>query len=216
MLRADWEVVVGAVLDLAVEHPAVDPDRIALIGLSLGAHLAPRAASAEPRLAALIADCGAYDLHEAFLSRLPGPLAAGLRDDRRWARRTAAAVASRLAAKPTAGWALRRGMLVHGAATPLEYLDALREFTFATAPSGSPARPGCATPRTTTSARPLPSSSRTCDAGTRSSSSKRPTAPGDHCEAGARALYHATSFDWLDAILQPRTAGSLTELAARA
>ena len=82
-LRADWEVVVGAVLDPAVEHRAVDPDRIALIGLSLGAQLAPRAASAEPRLAALIADCGAYDLHEAFLSRLPA----------RWPRAFVATVA---------------------------------------------------------------------------------------------------------------------------
>ncbi len=26
---------------------------------------------------------------------------------------------------------------------------------------------------------------------------------GDHCESGARALYHARSFGWLDAILHP-------------
>ena len=26
---------------------------------------------------------------------------------------------------------------------------------------------------------------------------------GDHCEAGARTLYHARSFGWLDAILHP-------------
>jgi hypothetical protein len=26
---------------------------------------------------------------------------------------------------------------------------------------------------------------------------------GDHCEAGARTLYHARSFAWLDAILRP-------------
>jgi hypothetical protein len=27
---------------------------------------------------------------------------------------------------------------------------------------------------------------------------------GDHCEAGARTLYHARSFGWLDAIPQPQ------------
>jgi hypothetical protein len=26
---------------------------------------------------------------------------------------------------------------------------------------------------------------------------------GDHCEAGARTLYHALSFGWLDRVLQP-------------
>ena len=203
-MRPDWEIVVAAVLDVAVEHPAVDPDRVALIGLSLGAHLAPRAASAEPRLAALIADCGAYDLHEAFLSRLPGPLAAGLRDDRRWARRTTAAVASRLAAKPTAGWALRRGMLVHGAATPLEYLDALREFTL----RDRAERITCPTWVCNAENDDIGASAPELVADLRCRHAfvqfKAADGAGDHCEAGARALYHATSFDWLDAILQPR------------
>jgi len=36
---------------------------------------APRAASQEHRLAACVADCGAYDLYAAFLDRLPAPLA---------------------------------------------------------------------------------------------------------------------------------------------
>jgi hypothetical protein len=26
---------------------------------------------------------------------------------------------------------------------------------------------------------------------------------GDHCEAGARTLYHARTFAWLDSLLQP-------------
>ena len=203
-MRPDWETVVAAVLDLAVEHPAVDPDRIALIGLSLGAHLAPRAASAEPRLAALIADCGAFDLHEAFLSRLPGPLAAGLRDDRRWARRTAAAAAPRLAAKPTAGWALRRGMLVHGAATPLEYLDALREYTL----RDRAERITCPTWVCNAENDDIGASAPELVADLRCRHAfvqfKAADGAGDHCEAGARALYHATSFDWLDALLQPR------------
>ena len=34
-----------------------------------------------------------------------------------------------LASKPTAGWALRRGQLVHGVASPIDYLLALREYS---------------------------------------------------------------------------------------
>ena len=57
-LRPDWEVVVKAVVDFAETLPQVDAGRIALSGWSLGGHLAPRAASGEPRIAALIADPG--------------------------------------------------------------------------------------------------------------------------------------------------------------
>ena len=45
-LRPDWENVIAPMIDHLIERPEVDPDRIAVIGLSLGAHLAPRAASA--------------------------------------------------------------------------------------------------------------------------------------------------------------------------
>ena len=69
--RADWEAVVTPVLDFALKRPEVDPERIALMGRSFGGYLAPRAASAEHRLAALVADPGQFDLFEAAMSRVP-------------------------------------------------------------------------------------------------------------------------------------------------
>ena len=65
--------MVAPVLRLRRSRPDVDPARVALIGLGLGGYLAPRAASAEHRLAACIADCGSFDLFDAALERIPDP-----------------------------------------------------------------------------------------------------------------------------------------------
>ncbi len=65
-LRPDWDVVIKAVVDFALTQPMVDPERIALSGWSLGGFLAPRGASGEPRIAALIADPGTWSIADGF------------------------------------------------------------------------------------------------------------------------------------------------------
>ena len=55
------------------------PERIVLVGRSFGGVLAPRGASAEHRLAAMIVDPGQYDMGATIVSRL-GPLAQRLDD----------------------------------------------------------------------------------------------------------------------------------------
>ena len=65
-LRPDWEVVIKAVVDFAERLPLVDTSRIALSGWSLGGYLAPRAASGEPRISALIADPGLWSIADGF------------------------------------------------------------------------------------------------------------------------------------------------------
>jgi hypothetical protein len=62
------------------------------------------------------------------LERIPGPLASGLRDGKGVSLRVLRRILQALEAKPTAGWALRRGQLVHGVDDPVEYLLALREY----------------------------------------------------------------------------------------
>src|SRR5919199_44864 len=80
--RPDWEAVVAPILDYAFTWTAVDPKRMAIIGRSFGGYLAPRAASAEHRLAACIADPGEFNLFEMALTRLPQDLRDQiLRDD---------------------------------------------------------------------------------------------------------------------------------------
>lgn len=69
-MRPDWENVVPGMVDLVVRQAQVDPDRIVLVGRSFGGYTAPRAASGEPRIAALIADPGQLDLGASMATRL--------------------------------------------------------------------------------------------------------------------------------------------------
>ncbi|MDD4604107.1 MAG: alpha/beta hydrolase [Bacteroidales bacterium] len=68
--RYDWEKVVTPVVDYAINRGVVDAKRIALIGLSMGGYLAPRAAAYEHRLAALIANEGILDNYATTYQRL--------------------------------------------------------------------------------------------------------------------------------------------------
>jgi alpha-beta hydrolase superfamily lysophospholipase len=204
-LRPDWETVIGAVLDHALARVDVDATRVALIGLSLGAHLAPRAASAERRLAACICDCGAFDLYGAAIERIPGPLASGYQRGNRAMTSLLVKLLDRLSRKPTAGWALRRGMLVHGAASPLGYIDSLRPYTLA----GRAELITC--PTWVCSAQDddiSRSARRLVDALTCTHdyvAFATADGAGDHCEAAARTLYHTRSFEWLDHLLNPHS-----------
>lgn len=60
--RPDWENVITPVVDYAISRPDVNEDRIALWGISLGGYLAPRGATTEHRLAAVVADAAVYDV----------------------------------------------------------------------------------------------------------------------------------------------------------
>lgn len=127
--RPDWEHVVGPVLDHLSIRPEVDMRRIALLGLSLGGLLAPRAAAFEPRIAALIAVDGVYDASTALTDRLP------LAHDE-VARRTRVPVDAELDCildeiidtDPTMRWACGHGRYVMAAATPRQFLATYLDY----------------------------------------------------------------------------------------
>ncbi len=202
VMRPDWEAVITPVLDYALTRPDVDPARVALIGLSLGAYLAPRAASAEHRLAACIADCGSFDLFDAALQRIPGPLAAGLTDGPALPAAALRRILPMLARKPTAGWALRRGLLVHGVSSPIDYLLALRPYSLKDHASKitCPVLVCDAEGDGISASAPQLVEALTCEKQYLHFTAAE--GAGDHCEAGARTLYHARSFGWLDSILR--------------
>lgn len=60
--RPDYEIPVKACIDYVVSRPQVDPERIALLGISMAGYYAPRAAGFEPRVKALVAWSGCYSV----------------------------------------------------------------------------------------------------------------------------------------------------------
>jgi pimeloyl-ACP methyl ester carboxylesterase len=72
-MRPDFESVLTPVVDWVVDQPGVDPEALVLVGRSLAGYFAPRGASGEPRIKALVCDPGQYD----FAGRLRSMFKAG-------------------------------------------------------------------------------------------------------------------------------------------
>lgn len=81
--RHDWEAVLTPVLDALLTRPEVDPERLALIGISQAGYWVPRALAFEHRFAAAVADPGVVDVSTSWIDPLPGPLRKELADGKR-------------------------------------------------------------------------------------------------------------------------------------
>lgn len=199
--RPDWEKVVSPVVDYALTRPEVDRQRLALMGLSFGGYLAPRAASGEPRLAACIADPGELDLFEAVAGRMPPFLAGPLRQNNPTALKLVSIILNRLIQNPTRGWAIRRGLQVHGAATALDYVQLTRDYTI----RDRAAQIKCPTLVCFAENDALAAyahqlyAALTCPKHFLTFTSAE--GAGEHCEDGNRSLFHQRAFDWLDETL---------------
>jgi len=208
-LRPDWESVISAVVDYALARADVASDRLALIGLSLGGYLAPRAASGEHRLAACIADCGAFDIFESFLARLPEALSTRVRDGNSAAEALLRPLLTTMMHSATGGWALRRMQLVHGITDPIDLINATRDYSLV----GRAENITCPTfvcnaeGDDISASAPELFAALTCDKEFVTFTAAE--GAGDHCEAAARSIYHARSFGWLDWILSQQSSSSL-------
>jgi dienelactone hydrolase len=63
-MRPDYEAAVAAVLNHLAGRDDLDLERVGAVGVSLGGHYAPRAAAGEPRVRAVVAIAGPYELTE--------------------------------------------------------------------------------------------------------------------------------------------------------
>lgn len=202
VFRPDWEAVIAPVVDYAVSRPEVDPVRIALMGISFGGYLAPRAASGEPRLAACIADPGEFSLFEELKSRVPGFVARALPDGSPFILGLMNLIARRRMRHLTEGWGMRRGLWVHGLDSPLEYMRMTQQYSL----EGRAEQIRCPTLVCSAENDEIGITARklyealTCKKAFIAFTAKE--GAGNHCEAGARSVFNQRDFDWLDQVFE--------------
>jgi len=202
VFRPDWEKVVTPVVDFALSRSNIDPERIALMGVSLGGYLAPRAAAFEHRLSALIANDGIYDFGAPFRAAVP---------PEKWesfekalhaeeAPRIDQLLEAQMKASPTARWSYTHGMWATGAKSPRAFIAKALEYNL---------RGGVA--------ETIKCPTLVCDAEDDLFFKSQPQdlydhltcrkamvhftkaeGAGSHCQVGASRLAFARIFDWLD------------------
>jgi pimeloyl-ACP methyl ester carboxylesterase len=203
-IRPDWENVVRPVINYALTRPEIDPNKIALAGWSFGGFLAPRAASFEHRIAALIADPGQWDEGPALLVRLP------LTDEQKaafpdidpallepfeeWLRGPDAPSMLR--------WSLiQRGLWVNGVDSVYDYAVDMFRYELSTVAKNI----ACPTFLSKAEADPVADYAPELNAAITAPKVLVPftvaEGAGMHTEALARTLYHQRMFDWLDETL---------------
>lgn len=192
--RHDWEAVVTPAVDFALTLPGVDPDRIALLGMSMGGYLAPRAAAFEDRIAACIAYDGVWNMADAM------PTGSAHQQDR--AHRAAdldAMIAARAQATTSQRWVLSNALWVFDVSTGQELLDEVLKYDL------------------TDVAEQIRCPTLVCEAEDDQFFRGQPATlyralecpktflqftsaegAGEHCHEGALTLFHQRMFDWLD------------------
>ncbi len=201
-LRPDWEVVTRAVVDFAETLPLVDATRIALSGWSLGGHLAPRGASGEPRIAALIADPGTWSIADGFrdvIVRLFGLPAEAAADLGKLDPPILDKVEAIIRGNRQLNWkVVQRGFWVHGVDTLRDYFASAELFTM----RGRVEHISCPTLITQAENDMLAAGAGAFfDALTCPKTLLRFTAAegaDGHCEMGNRSLLNGRVLDWLD------------------
>ena len=196
--RHDWEAVVTPVVDFALSLPGVDPERIALLGMSMGGYLAPRAAAFEHRLAACVAYDGVIDMAVTILGRL-GPQSPEL-DSKQTLAAMDHLIAHRAEAPSSLRWGISNALWVFRGDTTQELLDEISKYGDLTEVVGQITCPTLVCeaendhffsgqPQMLYDALRCPKTLLTFTAA---------EGAAEHCHVGALTLFHQRMFDWLD------------------
>jgi alpha-beta hydrolase superfamily lysophospholipase len=202
--RPDWETVVSAVVEYAVQRPEVEEGQLVLMGTSFGGFLAARAAAFEHRLAACVLHDAIFDVHgSAWRILPPGVADAAMAGDDEVVD---LALAAPMAASTGVRWFVRNGMWAFGVDTPAEMLRRTPEYSL----RGVAGRIRCPT-------LVLEAENDATFRGEAQHLIKELTCPhehvlltdaegaGEHCHEGAMLAFHQRAFDWIDDVLRRRS-----------
>jgi hypothetical protein len=127
--RPDWEKVITPVVDFAITQSGVDTGRIALMGISMGGALVPRAAAFEKRLKLLIVNPGVYEWSRVvtgFISeRFPQATDMPEKDPAAFN----ALMNIVIEQNPFMRWGMRDTMWKHGCSTPAQLMVEMKKYT---------------------------------------------------------------------------------------
>jgi Esterase FrsA-like len=125
--RSNWESVITPVVDFALKHKQVDKNRLALIGISFGGYLVPRALAFEKRIKLAIANGGVYDFHQVCMREGLAEMEKGL-DDPKICKEIDSDILEAMKADVGLRWGFGNGMFTFQAATPSEWLKMTRSY----------------------------------------------------------------------------------------
>jgi pimeloyl-ACP methyl ester carboxylesterase len=124
----DWERVVKPVVDYALTRTKeIDPNRIALMGISMGGYLAARAAAFEHRISACILYNGVFDGYDAFASSFPKSLLTAIENNNSEVVNMVLDIL--MESDPNIRFNMKHGMWTAGANTPFELIQQSKNYT---------------------------------------------------------------------------------------
>lgn len=203
--RYDWEKVVTPVIDYALTKDRdIDPNNIALMGISMGGYLAARAAAFEHRISASILYNGVYDGYDAFASGFPQSLRTAVENGNTNAVNTVIDILSDIDANLR--FNLKHGMWTTGTNSPFELIQGSKKYTVkdiaqkikcptlvleAEKDDSFPGQPRMVYDALTCPKKYILFTSE--------------EGAEEHCQSGAPAISNQRIFDWLDETLQSET-----------
>lgn len=200
--RYDWEKVITPVIDYALTRDRdIDPNKIALMGISMGGYLAARAAAFENRISACILYNGVYDGYDAFASGFPQSLRTAVENGNANAVNTVIDILSDIDANLR--FNMKHGMWTTGINSPFELIQGSKKFTVkniaqkikcptlvleAEKDDSFPGQPRMVYDALTCPKKYILFTSE--------------EGAEEHCQSGAPAISNQRIFDWLDETLQ--------------
>jgi esterase/lipase len=126
--RPDWEKVITPVVDFAIRQRGVDPARIALMGISMGGALVPRAAAFEKRVKLVIANPGVLDwsrVYTGFITERYPQMADMPEKDPQGFN---AIMGKVIDENPFMRWGMTDSMWKHGSSTPAQFMTEIKRY----------------------------------------------------------------------------------------